>query len=693
METLFLLNVLLLLWPGVNSSSVYGQETDAVVLHASTCEELRDYIQNVPVMKRIFISENLGCTRTNWPPRLPVTNHTWIEGQEYKQEIPSIDWTDTVDALVLQEGISVTFRNVLLIHEFLSTGSLKLPFVTGRSNSNVRFLGVGVGIRYSCRNLNTIVPVFDRIPRPNGVTGSQRVYSIDDNAIFAENAAFQAPPGDSSTWVVCRTMYQCNVSSPEQEDFQTNLRRQNRDPSCGVAGDNSARVGTSSDGSSSNGTFAAIVAVVTAIFTALVLIAIYLISKFLVIPLFKKREEPKPASEEHPAKEDPILDAPGNTSKSRSRQISSMSQLVSAIQLTDIELGVPLGRGDLSTVYKGYYNNRPLAVKVVDVEAPETVIEEDDPIAVYFTQRLFDFNVVETLLYQTHRVEELYGPGALRDSEYGRGRNQIDTLSSINEIGPTEVFQYRTFHVMEYCNLGNLGKVISDGVFHGPDGAPRLVDILRSALDIAKGMKYLHSKQIIHGQLRPTNVLRKGDALDARGFICKVSDFGVPHWRQNQQAIEVSNGVQLAYRAPEALRRGTVEYGSDVYSFGMLLWTMLSGTHPFSGFDAAETSSSILEGIRPEMPPCSSRAYERLIKDCWHSEVSARPPFSNIIDRLGKIIADVVRGQDGLRESGGGRRRLYSTSDADTLLNGGSAATENVLDTVEIHETSSKTPT
>eukprot|EP00210_Caulerpa_lentillifera_P005984 g5719.t1 len=693
MDKSLIFHVLLFVCIGLNFSSVFGQESDAEVYHASTCEELRDIIRNNTFRKHIFISSNLGCTRTNWPQPLFVTNDTWIEGRKYSRGIPAIDWSDLRNSLVLQSQISLSFINVLLLQDFAPVGSLRLSFVTGYTNAQVRLLGVGVGIRSCAQNLGSLVSVFERISRPNGLTGTQSVSGIDTNALFAENIAFLPRIGDNSTWAICRSMYQCNVNSPEQRHFQENLYRQRMDPTCSDTLVTTTEGSTStgdSESSNRNGTFAAIVSVVTAILTALVLIAIYLTFKFLVIPLFKKRESPKPKKEDAAANEDDLNNVPvGNVRKSRSRQISSESLLITAIQLTDIELGVPLGRGDLSTVYKGYYKDDPLAVKVVDVEASECVIEDDDPVAVYFAQRMFDFNVVKTLLYQTHRVDELYGTGTIRDSDNGRGRNPVDTLSSINEIGPTEVFQYRTFHVMEFCNLGNLEKAISDGVFHEPDGAPKLISILRSALDVAKGMKYLHSMKIIHGQLRPTNILRKGDALDARGFICKITDFGIPHWRQTQQALEVTSGVHLAYRAPEALRRGTVEYGSDVYSFGMLLWTMLSGTLPFSGFDAAETSSSILEGVRPEIPPCSSRAYDRLIKDCWHSEVSARPPFSNIIERLGKIITEVVRAQDGLGENSHHRRGVYSSSDADTLVYGGSIGTENALDTMEIHETSS----
>lgn len=83
-----------------------------------------------------------------------------------------------------------------------------------------------------------------------------------------------------------------------------------------------------------------------------------------------------------------------------------------------------------------------------------------------------------------------------------------------------------TLIVMEFCERGNLFEAIHQGEFFRQDmrGAPDFLVILRCALDVAVAMRYLHSKGIVHGDLKPENVLRKSLAEDDRGFICKVEE-------------------------------------------------------------------------------------------------------------------------------------------------------------------------
>ena len=679
---------------------VHGQTVSTPVFEVSTCEDLHDILDTHREEKRIIITKNMRCSRDHWFSPAFVSNNTVIEGSKFGKGVPAIDWADSANSIIVQHSATLTFQNIVLIQDFVQLGGLRLSFATGSGDAAVRILGTGVGIRSCQQDLGHLIPIYESIPRPDRFQGRQSIEQREDiNAVYVNTLAFVPTQRDNSTWVVCKSVFQCGVISPFQESFQESLNQETLEPTCGNVGGGFTSLGDDDDssisgGSTSNSTFAAIVALFTALCTTLVLIVVFILFRICVVPLMRKKKKQKRSDVENPTpRKKSELKKPR---KPRSRQASTVHVPATTVHLADIELGLPLGKGSMSTVYKGYYNDKPLAVKIFDMEASESVSLDDDPIGAYLAQRLYHANVIETLLYQVDRMEELQRSPVGADPSMLTGGSYIDTttLSSISEIRPAETFQYRTFHVMEFCNLGTLEKAMTDGLFYGTDQEPRVHMILRSALDIAKGMRHLHSARIIHGQLRPSNVLLKGDAMDARGFICKVSDFGMTHLQEQQQALELTQGHNLSYRAPETLRRGLSEAGSDVFSFGMILWSMLTGRIPFSECEPSETVSTVLEGTRPEIPSSMPRKYERLIKDCWHADTSARPPFANIIERLSKIITNVVQPPESTNGSTPKHHRdekSYCSSDADTVIHGyGSVNADNIFDTVEIHDTNSQ---
>ena len=88
-----------------------------------------------------------------------------------------------------------------------------------------------------------------------------------------------------------------------------------------------------------------------------------------------------------------------------------------------------------------------------------------------------------------------------------------------------------THIIMEYCDRGSLADLVDDDTFltRAQDGTMHWnwEFIIRTLLDIAKAMAYLHSVGIVHRDLKPKNILFKTDALDPRGMVAKVSDFGL----------------------------------------------------------------------------------------------------------------------------------------------------------------------
>lgn len=148
------------------------------------------------------------------------------------------------------------------------------------------------------------------------------------------------------------------------------------------------------------------------------------------------------------------------------------------------------------------------------------------------------------------------------------------------------------------------------------------------ALDVARGMEFLHSRGIIHRDLKSLNVL-----LDSkkRG---KIGDFGLSRIKSSAPMTGLI-GTTL-WMAPEVLL-STPFYDEkvDVYSFGILLWELLTGKPPYDNNVSTELTRDIVEqNKRPPIPKDTPEHLRNLIVSCWEAEPSKRPPFHQIVANL-----------------------------------------------------------
>ncbi|KAL6777670.1 ROC104 [Auxenochlorella protothecoides x Auxenochlorella symbiontica] len=209
--------------------------------------------------------------------------------------------------------------------------------------------------------------------------------------------------------------------------------------------------------------------------------------------------------------------------------------------------------------------------------------------------------------------------------------------------------------VMEFCDVGSLGRALSKGAYlpsakWSADVTHRA--LLRTAQEVAKGMAYIHSHDIVHGDLKPANVLLTTHRVDRRGYVAKVADFGLVRnaggcgaagagglaGLPGSQAGRAGGGVALgtvAYAAPEVIAGGPATTASDVFAFGIMLWEMYHCCSVHSGVREHAVLAGVVQGtLRPVFDPGCPPAYAALARDCWAQESWKRPTFQEVLSRL-----------------------------------------------------------
>ena len=253
------------------------------------------------------------------------------------------------------------------------------------------------------------------------------------------------------------------------------------------------------------------------------------------------------------------------SSKSDSKdQCDSVVSGWTHIEFSDIEMGEKIGGGGVGLIYKGWFQERPVAVKT-----------------------LFDSRIDERL--KKEYMDELLVMSKVRHS------NIVEFIGA-SMTPPNLCF------VMELCESSLFNLIHVDKIQFSEHQS------LQMALDVASAMEYLHAQKpaICHRDLKSHNVLR------AYNGALKVCDFGLV-------SVQSAQAGTPAYMPPELFENKHFNKSVDVYSFGVLLWEIMSQSIPFNMVSLADIRERVCSGERPRMPSfgCPARC-AKLINDCWY---------------------------------------------------------------------------
>ncbi|XP_069956487.1 mitogen-activated protein kinase kinase kinase 11-like isoform X3 [Cherax quadricarinatus] len=189
--------------------------------------------------------------------------------------------------------------------------------------------------------------------------------------------------------------------------------------------------------------------------------------------------------------------------------------------------------------------------------------------------------------------------------------------------------------VMEYARGGSLNRVLQQRKAIGPSV---LTDW---AIQIARGMNYLHNQapvRIIHRDLKSSNVLLSEsiDKNELQFKTLKITDFGLA--REVSKTTRMSAAGTYAWMAPEVIKTSTFSKASDVWSYGVVLWELLTGESPYKGIDTLAIAYGVaMNKLWLHIPSTVPTNWRKLMEGCWELDPHARPVFEEILSKLDEI--------------------------------------------------------
>ncbi|XP_010453242.1 PREDICTED: serine/threonine-protein kinase EDR1-like isoform X1 [Camelina sativa] len=157
---------------------------------------------------------------------------------------------------------------------------------------------------------------------------------------------------------------------------------------------------------------------------------------------------------------------------------------------------------------------------------------------------------------------------------------------------------------------------------------------MRMALDVAKGMNYLHTSHptVVHRDLKSPNLL-----VD-KNWVVKVCDFGLSRMKHHTYLSSKSTAGTPEWMAPEVLRNEPANEKCDVYSFGVILWELATSRVPWKGLNPMQVVGAVgFQNRRLEIPDDIDPTVAQIIRECWQTEPHLRPSFTQLMRSLKRL--------------------------------------------------------
>ncbi|NXQ46916.1 EPHA5 protein, partial [Catharus fuscescens] len=185
--------------------------------------------------------------------------------------------------------------------------------------------------------------------------------------------------------------------------------------------------------------------------------------------------------------------------------------------------------------------------------------------------------------------------------------------------------------VTEYMENGSLDTFLKKN-----DGQFTVIQLVGMLQGIVSGMKYLSDMGYVHRDLAARNILINSN------LVCKVSDFGLSRVLEDDpEAAYTTRGgkIPIRWTAPEAIAFRKFTSASDVWSYGIVMWEVMSyGERPYWEMTNQDVIKAVEEGYRLPSPMDCPAALYQLMLDCWQKDRNSRPKFDEIVNMLDKLI-------------------------------------------------------